>query len=231
LAAILAVGLSLYVPGMLWWDAAAIIIGRKRIFSALRTIPAWLSGVGAVVLLASLAPLVISAISRPEIVKKIALVPEHWFNLVTTLRHTGWMVLALFVKTPAANPLVVGRLPLLNVLLVALLIFGVYAMYTAAKPKSYALGLSVIFAILAAGFNNNLTYLALGLPALGLFIGAGLRYLYIEWRSVFPSNPVPKTLAWLLITAVVASQLFFGLRYSLMAWPDSASTRSVYMLK
>jgi 4-amino-4-deoxy-L-arabinose transferase-like glycosyltransferase len=231
LALIVVAGLSLYVPGMVWWLAAGIIIGRKRIFSTIRTVPAWLSTIGALVMLGSLAPLILSAISRPAILKNLALVPEHWFNAVRTLENIGWMVLALFVKTPTTNPLILGRMPLLNVILAALLVFGAYAMYIAAKPKAYSLGLSVLFAILAAGLNNDVILLALGLPAIALFISAGLRYLYIEWRSIFPTNPVPKTFAWLLIIAVVASQLFFGLRYSLVAWPDSASTRAAYVLK
>jgi hypothetical protein len=228
---VVVVGLSLYVPGMLWWDAAALIIGRARILSAIRTIPAWLSGVGALIFLVSLAPLIISAISRPEIIKKLALVPEYWFSATQTFQHIGWMLSALFVKTPFPSPLILGRMPLLNVVLSALLVFGVYAMYIAAKPKAFSLGLAIVFAVIAAGIDNNISLLALGLPAIALFVGAGLRYLYIEWRSVFPSNPVPKTFAWLLIAAVVASQLFFGLRYSLVAWPDSADTRAVYMLK
>lgn len=231
LSLVLIAGLSLYIPGMLWWDAGALIIGRKRIFSAISTVPAWLSGAGAVILLGSLAPLVLSAISRPAVIKQLALAPNHWLGAGQTFKHIGQMAMALFIKTPTTNPLILGHVPLLNVLLVSLLVFGIYAMYIAARPKALALGLSVIFAIVAAGLVNDLTFLALGLPAIGLFIGAGLRYLYIEWRSVFPSNPVPKTFAWILITAVVASQLFFGLRYSLVAWPHSASTRAVYVLK
>jgi hypothetical protein len=141
------------------------------------------------------------------------------------------MGLSLFVKTGSSNPLIVGRLPILNILLLALLVFGVYAMQGAARAKAILLALSVLFAVIAAGVNNNLLMLAFGLPAIGIFMAAGLRYLYIEWRSVFPRNPVPKTFALVLIAVVTATQLYFGLHYSLIAWPHAAPTRATYVLK
>src|SRR6266404_3488742 len=85
LALILAVSLSLYIPGMLWWDLGALIIGRQRIISAIRTVPAWLSGVGALLLLSSLVPLVLAIVSRPNIIKQLALVPQYWSSALQTL--------------------------------------------------------------------------------------------------------------------------------------------------
>jgi hypothetical protein len=228
---IIASVLSIYVPGMLLWLAGAVIICRRRLMEAISGIPAWVSGAGFTAGLVLLLPLILSAVSRPAIIKKLILLPDHWSPVLRTIENIGWMASSLFIGTPAANPLIIGRLPLINILLLALLIFGAYALYTAARPKAYVLGLAVLYAVLAAGLSNNVVVLALGLPAIALFISAGLRYLYIEWRSIFPRNPVPKTFALILIAAVVASQVFFGLRYSLVAWPHSAATRAHYVLK
>jgi hypothetical protein len=103
--------------------------------------------------------------------------------------------------------------------------------WAAARNKALALASAILFAILAAGLNNNLRLLALGLPAVGIFMAAGLRYLYIEWRSVFPRNPIPKSLAWLLMVLVVSVQLIYGLSYSLIAWPHTDATKTTYVVK
>lgn len=62
-------------------------------------------------------------------------------------------------------------------------------------------------------------------------MAAGLRYLYIEWRHVFPLNPFAHSMALGLISLVVAASLLYGARYSLTAWPHSAEAKSSYVLK
>jgi succinate dehydrogenase/fumarate reductase cytochrome b subunit len=59
----------------------------------------------------------------------------------------------------------------------------------------------------------------------------GLRYLFIEWRRVFPRNPMAKYFAIALMFGLILIHVFFGIRYSLLAWPSSADTRQTYMLK
>jgi hypothetical protein len=93
------------------------------------------------------------------------------------------------------------------------------------------LGLSVILAILLAALQEDIAYLGLAVPALAIAVSAGLRYLYVEWRGIFPRNPVPKTFAMVLIAAVTLSQLYYGVNYCLHAWPNSTSVRNVYVLK
>ncbi|HXY18287.1 MAG TPA: hypothetical protein VEH48_02625, partial [Candidatus Nitrosopolaris sp.] len=89
----------------------------------------------------------------------------------------------------------------------------------------------IVFSIIAAAINNNVLLLALGLPGLAVLVGGGLRYLYAEWRSVFPRNPIPLGFAWALIIAVVGLQMAYGLRYSLIAWPHAPATKQTYVLK
>jgi hypothetical protein len=104
-------------------------------------------------------------------------------------------------------------------------------MFSVAKKKLLGLVLAVLFAVAVAGLNNRLTLLFLGLPALGILIAAGLRYLYIEWKGVFPHNPIPKSLALTLMTLLVGIQLVYSLTYTLAAWPQAPSTKINYMIK
>jgi len=175
-------------------------------------------------------PLIVSGISHPDVIKQLFLVPDSWLPISVTLKNTAWGVAAIFIKAPT-HPLIMANLPIINLVALALGIFGIYALQAAARAKAIWLCLSIVLAIVAAGLNNNVVFLALGLPAMALLISAGLRYLYIEWRAIFPRNPVPKTFALILIAGVVATQVYYGIRYSLIAWPHTSATRSVYVLK
>lgn len=231
LCLLLAAALLSYTPGLIWWMAGSFVLCRKRIISAIAEVPSALSAAGFILSGLIIVPLITSLIKHPAIIKHLFLVPDKWLPPIQIAKNIGWMLLALFYRAPYHDPLILDRLPLLNVLLLALLIFGIYAMQAAARTKAYGLGLAIIFAVLAAGLNNRIALLALGLPALAVFICAGLRYLYIEWRAIFPLNPVPKTFALIFISAVVVSQLYFGLQYALVAWPNSPATKTVYVLK
>ncbi|HVS79025.1 MAG TPA: glycosyltransferase family 39 protein [Candidatus Saccharimonadales bacterium] len=228
---LMAAAVSLYTPGMVWWIAASFAISKKRITSATAQVPAWISAAGLLLVAAAAGSLAVAGAHTHTVAKQLLLIPSGTLTVITTLKNLGWMALSLFVKTGSHNPLILGRSPVLDILMLALLVFGVYAMQSAARVKAIALGLSILFAVAAAGINDNFALLALGLPAVCVFTAAGLRYLYIEWRSIFPRNPVPKTFALALIAALTLSQVYFGLRYALVAWPHSPATRTVYVLK
>ncbi len=223
--------LTLYIPGMVWWLAGAAIVGRKKLGEAFQSVPApklYISFIAGVVLAA---PLVLAIALDWQLIKPLALVPGHWQSIVGELKNIGWMGSAWFVKTPFHSPLIIDRLPLFNIVQAALLVFGAYALFKAARNKAWALVAAMAFASVAAGLNDNISLLLLGFPAAGLFIATGLRYLYVEWRGVFPRNPAAKYLAIVLIALIGAVQMLFGIRYALVAWPDSVATRDTYVIK
>jgi len=227
---LLSFSLLVYTPGVLLWGLAGLAIARKRIIQAVSLVPRWISALGLLLVLSNIAALIYSGLKHHGVLKSIVLIPSNT-GALSLFKNIGWMILSLFIRTGTNSPFVLARIPILNILLLGLLVFGVYAMQGVAKLKAFSLAGSIIFGVIFAGLNNNIAILAFGLPAAGMFIAAGLRYLYIEWRSIFPRNPVPKTFALAFIAAVTLSQLYFGLRYSLIAWPHSQQTRSVYMLK
>lgn len=231
LLACLSAAIAFYTPGMILWLAGAAFICRKNLLRIIREVRPEFSAVGLLLITASLASLVAVSIKHTAVLKALFLVPNNLGSVLEVLKHCGWMILSIFIKTGHTDPLIIDRLPLLNILLIALLVFGVYAMQSAARAKAVTLGLAILFAVLAAGFSDSLSLLAYGLPAIVIFISAGLRYIYIEWRGIFPRNPVPKTFALVLIAAVAAVQVYFGVRYSLAAWPNTPATRAAYVLK
>lgn len=228
---LLSTALFAFTPGMFIWVLAAFVIVRKKIITAIGNVPVWISALGLAVIALSLVFIGFEGYRDHSILKDILLLPNQSLQLVLVVKTTAWMILSLFFRTGAANPLVLGHTPIFSVLLLALMVFGVYAMQSAARAKTLCAAGVIILAVLAAGLNGDIAVLGLGIASAVIFVAAGLRYLYIEWRAIFPRNPVPKTLALILIAAVTGAQVYYGLRYALVAWPNSAQTRTVYVLK
>jgi hypothetical protein len=127
---------------------------------------------------------------------------------------------------------------MLGVVQSILLIFGAVAMFTQALAVGYMLLIFIVLCIFAAAINSPavigngyLPIIFMALPAISMFVAAGLRYLYIEWRTIFPRNPLPRALAICLMVVLVSMQVFFGMRYALVAWPHTTDTLRLYMLK
>jgi hypothetical protein len=226
-----AAALAAYTPGLLLWVIVAGILARGKIVEIVKEGEPPVVAAAVLISVLLLVPLILAAISDVNLIKQISLLPQHWPQLVRILKNIVWMLSGLFFKTPHHDAVIIGRLPIFNMLATALTAIGLFAMWSAARVKSIILASAVLYAIIAAGINDNVQLLILAVPAVCILICAGLRYLFIEWRRVFPLNPVAKMLALSLMWALVLVQLVFGIRYALIAWPVTAETRSTYVLK
>ena len=228
----LVVGISLYVPGMLWLLIAGLILygHRARRLIAKAGKVALVSSFGVIILL--LVPLVVATVRDWTIIKSLLLIPEQLPLGIEFLKSTAWSALGVVWQTRDHLPLILGRLPILNATGVILMVIGgFWLLGELRRRRSYLLLVWLGVSVLLAGFNNNLVYISLGLPALGLIIVGGLHYLYREWSAIFPHNPFARVLATGLIIMLVGINFIFGLRYSLLAWPHSPETKSTYVLK
>lgn len=231
LALLISGGLVTYLPGGLLLILLGTVFARKKLKQAAEDLGLLQKILGTVFMLIILIPLVYAGMKNPDALKPLLLIPADWPSTWIAVKSIVWDVLALFWRTPLHADFIIGRLPMFSGAQIVLAIFGGFALLRLARSKLYLLLGMVVFGVLAAGINRNLALLSLALPAISLTVAAGLRYLYMEWRSVFPKNPLPKYLALALVTSLVAIHLFYGLRYSLIAWPNSSATRSAYVLK
>jgi len=223
--------LSLYVPGMLWFILAVLAFKYRSLNSLSRSINKLVVATGGLLFLILLAPLAYGIFQTPEIAKELLLVPDPLRDPLATLKSIGWSALSLFWRLPYTTDFTVGRLPLLTIAQLAFAAFGVYALWAKARSVIYWLAAIVGVSILAAGLNDRLALLLPAIMAASLLVAAGLRYLYVEWNSIFPRNPIPRSLAVVLMVVVVGLHLAYGLRYALVAWPNAPTTNQVYMLK
>jgi len=223
--------ICLYVPGGIWLIALGYFFAKNGFRKLYGHFPKKLSLIGLLLFLLIIAPLVDSLIKQPHLARQLALVPATWPAPFTALRQIGWSAVGLVWHSGAHADLQIGKLPLINAAQTILTIFGVMALFSRARVKAYGVALVILLAVVAAGLNDNTTILLIALPALMIFTAAGLRYLIIEWQSIFPRNPIPRTFAYVLVVSVCAVSLIYGVRYSLAAWPNTVSTRATYVLK
>ena len=227
----ISIGLGLYIPGYTWFMLAALAIASTAFLSVSRRISGLYLILGMTIIILLVVPLILSLTIEPSRLKQLLLVPASWQPAVETLKSIGWAAVALLWRTREAVDIGIDHLAVLNILQIVLVIFGFYALASRARNIVYILSGLLVFSILIAGINNNPHYLLLGLPAIAVLVGAGLRYLFIEWKRVFPLNPFAYALAISLISLVVVTHLIYAARYSLVAWPQTSQTKSTYVLK
>ncbi len=218
----------IYSPGGIWVVALLLILYRKIIRSSAQEIGKWKSfGIIALALIL-IAPLIWKMAGDLTLARSVLAIPQNIPAPMELIKNFGWQLLSLVWKTPYHLDWTLGRLPMLSIIQVILLVFGTYAMYTLAKPKAQLLlGLAFIGLVLGS-FNYNFSFTLTTLTPLFILMAAGLRYLYFQWRGVFPNNPIPKFLAMIIIISLSGLQVLYGLRFSLIAWPHQPATTSAY---
>lgn len=231
LALLISAGLVAFLPGGLWLILLGLAIAKKPLIQSAKGLGTIPKVIGTIFMLSILTILVHAALKNPSSLKPLLLVPADWPSVIVSIKSIAWNFLALFWRTPLHADFIIGRLPMFSGAQIALAIFGVFALFKLARNKLYLLLGIMAFAVLAAGLNRNLALLTFALPAIVLCVAAGLRYLFIQWQGVFPKNPLPRYLALALIASLVAIHVLYGLRYSLIAWPNTSATRSTYVLK
>jgi hypothetical protein len=225
------VAAALYTPGMIWLTIVAMISRRRQLGEVLTGKTLLFNGGVFIGFLILLSPLVYSLVNTPELIKSWLLIPTQVSSGVVFGKDFAWAFASLFVKLKEHVDLSLARLPILDAAQIGLFVFGVYVMWTRLRRDFLWLAGSIVLGCLLSALNHNIDVLILTLPSLALICGMGLRYLFIEWRRVFPRNPMAKYFAIALMFGLILIHVFFGIRYSLLAWPTSAETKHTYVLK
>lgn len=231
LALILSSVLVIYLPGGFYLITLGLVFTRVKLKQAAQGLKSQEKIIGMILFLIFLAPIAYAALRSYNSLKSLLLIPADWPSILIATKSAGWDILAILWRTPQHTDFNIGRLPMFIGAQAVLALFGAFAFLKLARNKLYLLLGMTLFGLMSAVINQNLALLTFTLLAIALCIAAGLRYLYVEWLRVFPKNPLPKYLALVLIGLLVATQVFYGLRYSLVAWPHSDAARSTYVLK
>lgn len=238
IALIAMVSVAIYVPGSLWFIIISSYFVRKILVAFISKTNISTRIVCSAIALLILAPLIRAIPLDWEIIKTLLLVPASFIGIYGLAKAFVWSGLAVVWRTRSHLDISVSRWPMLGVVQAVLMIFGAVAMFSQALTVGTMLLVFIAICIFVAAMNStvlvgngSLPFVFMALPALSMFVSAGLRYLYIEWKTIFPRNPLPKTIAVIIMATLVAMQVFFGIRYALVAWPHTADTLRLYMVK
>ncbi len=227
LASILIVGASLYIPGLAWLIIPLLVWQRKLVAKEFSKIPKALAAVTIIAIIVGVAPLAYSLLRHPELLRDWLMIPHHlaisdwWANL--------WhMPFWLTLRGPEMPVYWLGRVPLLNSFSLVMLVLGIFVLsrYRQLDRVRAIVGILALSAVLAV-FAGPVA-LVIALPLLFIVVAAGVALLLQQWFTIFPRNPLARTVGVLMICFVIGLAGYYNLRSYFIAWPRATPTKQVF---
>jgi hypothetical protein len=66
------------------------------------------------------------------------------------------------------------------------------------------------------------------MPFIFIMVAGGMALMLQQWFTVFPYNPVAKTLGAILMTLAVLVTSYYTITQYYIAWPNAPETKTVY---
>lgn len=217
----------LFVPGMVWLVALNIFLQRGDISEARSTLDAWWQKVAIILGCILVGTILGLAIYRtPHLLYAWLGIPADWSNWQGLLLGLADSVLYFIVRGPNDPSLWLGRLPILDAFMSAMLIAGLLfygnhlrAMRTRLLAIFFAAG-----AILTA--LNPAVHFSLLVPIAYIVALGGLTYVLHLWLKVFPRNQLARNLGIMVVTVLVAASCIYNLRSYYVAWVHADATKA-----
>lgn len=225
------VAINLYIPGFIWLAIISSIFWYSQIRELILKDRTYVYAGLLILLILLLSPLAYAFINNPSLFRQWLLIPEKFPSVIDFIKNFVWLIFDLFIKLRTTENLSIEKLPVLNTVQLGLFVFGMYVIWIRLRKQFYWISATVLSILLLGALSNKFELLIFTLPFVAFVCGMGLRYLFIEWRKVFPINPLAKAFAIALMFSIITIHIFYGVRYSLLAWPASSHVKKTYMLK
>lgn len=228
-AALGAIGLSIFTPGIIWIIVLGVIFRRKDFFLLRRRLPASYRVVLYIcaALLVAL-PLGYALMKNPSSITTLLGIPSALPSVVEYLKNLAWVPLTIFAWSPLDPVITLGNLSLLDSFAIILTFLGIYyyvKFRTLVRVKLLAITSVVLWLLI--GLDGPIKLAAL-LPIAYIVVAAGIGLLLSQWLVVFPKNPFAKSVGILLVTVVVTFSCVYNLRLYFVAWPNNTETRKEF---
>jgi hypothetical protein len=228
---LIAWGLLLYVPGLVWLVGLVIYLQRGSLWQAWRHFGRWWQRL--LYLLASLVwlPLLVVNLLRPGNFLAWLGWPAHPAAHLHMLKQFAAVPVHLFIRGPEYPQLWLGRAPILDIFALAACVIGIYFYVThwrAARTRLLALLALAGFVLVGLGGPVGLSLLV---PLLYVAAATGITYLLHEWLHVFPNNPLARSLGLGLIILAVSLSSVYNLQAYFVAWPHNTVTRTIFQYR
>ena len=221
--------LCLFVPGMLWFVAAGILLQLPELRNAWRAADSWWPRSSWVVIaLISLALPVYSIVRRPSLWRSWLGIPQHFGNWTDIAHRLIDTVLTFAVRGPHDPQLWLGQLPLLDAFVIVMFLAGAvfYARHwRAARTRLLLTYLALGVILVTLGGTVRLSVM---LPVMYLVAAGGVAYVLYFWLKKFPRNMFARVFGIALIAAVLGLSCLYNLTQYFVAWPHNPEVSAIY---
>jgi hypothetical protein len=220
--------MTLYIPGMIWFVALGAIWQRKRIAAELRGVSSGFIISWILLGLLLVAPLAWALTQDFSLWRPVLGLPDKLPAITEFLRNLATIPVRLFVQGPDDPAVWLGRLPLLDFFSSVMAIIGVYWYLRRIRLDRtiFIIAVFLIGSILMA--LDGPVRLAFLLPFVYLLVTAGLTFMLQQWFTVFPRNPIARTVGATLLSIGVLITVFYHVTHYYIAWPNTPATREEY---
>jgi hypothetical protein len=123
-------------------------------------------------------------------------------------------------------------MPILDIFTSVMVVLGIYNFYVNERKLDrvrFLLGtISLACILIALGGSVGIEIL---IPFVYLLAASGIAYLMNQWFVIFPSNPIARFSAWIMIILIVSTAAFYNLKSYFVAWANAPATKSYYSIQ
>ncbi len=223
--------LLLYMPGLVWFVLIGGFWQRKAIAGHIKN--AQLSFLPLIIIgLVILAPLGLAIARAPSLIRPwVGLPLNSLASPYDIFRHILNVPYQLFFRGPENPVYWLGHLPLLDLFTASMFLAGVYAYYFKLKLDRTKLLFGTLgIGTILIGLRGEVSIILLA-PFIYFFVAAGISYLLNEWLSVFPRNPLARSIGLSLMIAAISLSCIYNLRHYFVAWPGAPATKQAFRLQ
>lgn len=221
----------LYIPGMIWFVVPVMLWQAQRIGKFLsRQNPVWLTFL-TLLGVAALVPLGWALYREPALIKTYFGLPQTFPAPLDVFKNIAQIPVQIFFRGPDDPVTWLGTVPLLDWFSTIMFVVGMYAYFF--KRRLDRTGLFAYVAItgtVLVGLGGPVT-LAVLLPFVYLVVVGGIALMMQQWFTVFPHNPVAKTLGACLMSIAIIMAAYYNINHYFIAWPNAPETKQVFQHK
>lgn len=228
LGAIALGSILLYVPGMVWFVAAAVIWQRRTIKQALLDSTPSLAALSVLLFLLLIAPLLYALVRAPALGRELLGIPSAVPNWHHILQNLGGAASALFCRAPLIPSYWLGRLPLLDIFTSTMFVLGLYSFYYQRQLDRVKtlLGAALVAGVLIA--LGNVLALTLLVPLVYMIVASGINLMLQQWLTVFPRNPLARIAGVSVLVIAISAAVGYQTGRYFVAWQHAPQTKNTY---
>lgn len=224
-------GLLLYVPGAAILLLSALVLFRKYLVKTIPKLPLKFKLLGSAAFLVTLAPLFYSfAFRQRQIIEWLGFNEHQSFDASSVAANLVEIPKQLFVSGPSDAAIWLVGTPVLDIFSVIMLGLGIYAFRAGYYPARERLVFSLLAVTIVIIWLGNVATISLLLPLLYVFIANGIAYMLQSWFTVFPRNPLARSIGIATVTIVVLISCSYHIQRYFVAWPQAENTKRTLLI-